>query len=101
MRLTPPDDMSAGTVLLVRAGIEIVDTGEAEIGNVSSFGSPVHYQAWVWKQGLDDSPVPGTVSFSAIELTRTVSRLVRGDRQRRRDGSGSSSAAARASIACA
>lgn len=68
VRLAPPDAIRAGTVFLVRSGIEIFSTGEAEIGNVSSFGLPVDYQAWVWKQGMQDTPVPGTVSFSALQL---------------------------------
>jgi hypothetical protein len=68
VRLAPPDAITAGTVFLVRSGIEIFNTGEAEIGDVSSFRSPVDYQAWVWKQGLEDTPVPSTVSFAALEL---------------------------------
>jgi hypothetical protein len=68
VRLTPPDGRRAGTVFFIRSGIEIFNSGEAEIGNVSSFGGPVDYQAWVWKAGQVDTPVPGIVSFSAMEL---------------------------------
>lgn len=68
VRLTPPSGVTAGTVLLTRSGIEIVTPGEAEIGNVSTFGDPVAFQAWVWKRGNTDAPVPATVTFSAIEL---------------------------------
>lgn len=68
VRLTPPPDVAAGTVLLTRSGIELVTPGEAELGNVSTFGTPVAFQAWVWKRGETDAPVPGTVSFSALEL---------------------------------
>jgi hypothetical protein len=68
VRLTPPSGVTAGTVLLSRSGIEIVTPGEAEIGSVPTFGTPVAFQAWVWKRGQADAPVPGTVSFSAIEL---------------------------------
>lgn len=67
VRLTPPHD-AAGTVLLQRFGLEIVSPGEGAIGDVSSFGTPVEFQAWVWKRGASDVPVPGAVSFSAIEL---------------------------------
>jgi hypothetical protein len=68
LRLTPPRDVIAGTVLLQRVGVENVAPGEGTIANVSSFGRPVPFQAWVWKEGETDVPVPGTVSFSAIEL---------------------------------
>jgi hypothetical protein len=68
VRLTPPSGVTAGTVLLSRSGIEIVTPGEAEIGSVPTFGTPVAFQAWVWKRGEADAPAPGTVSFSAIEL---------------------------------
>jgi hypothetical protein len=68
IRLTPPATVKAGTVLFVRSGVEVAIPGEGEIGNVSSFGAPVDFQAWVWKQGQADTPVPGTVSFAAIDL---------------------------------
>lgn len=68
VRLTPPPGVLAGTVLLERSGLEIVTPGEAKIGNVSTFGDAVEFQAWVWKRGEHDAPVPGTVSFSAIDL---------------------------------
>jgi hypothetical protein len=68
LRLTPPRDVLAGTVLLQRVGVESVAPGEGTIANVSSFGRPVPFQAWVWEKGKTDVPVPGTVSFSAIEL---------------------------------
>jgi hypothetical protein len=67
VRLTPPEDVRAGTVYFIRNGLELY-MGEGAIGNVSSFGTPVQYQAWVWKEGAADLPVPGAVSFSAIEL---------------------------------
>jgi hypothetical protein len=67
VRLTPPVDVRAGTVFFTRYGLELY-TGEGAIGNVSSFGTPVQYQAWVWKEGAEDQPVPGAVSFSAIDL---------------------------------
>jgi hypothetical protein len=67
VRLTPPADLRAGTVLFIRGGLELY-MGEGAIGNVSSFGTPVQYQAWVWKEGAADLPVPGAVSFSAIDL---------------------------------
>jgi hypothetical protein len=68
VRLTPPRGVAAGTVLLARSGVEVFEQGEGTIANVSSFGQPVAFQAWVWKQGHADTPVPGTVGFSAIEL---------------------------------
>jgi hypothetical protein len=68
VRLTPPKGMAAGTVFLERSGLEIVVPGEGTIANVSSFSPPVAFQAWVWKQFNNDAPVPGTVSFSSIEL---------------------------------
>ncbi len=67
VRLTPPQGAVAGTVLLVRSGLELY-AGEGVIGNVSTFGTPVAFEAWVWKKGEWDRPVPGTVSFSALEL---------------------------------
>lgn len=70
VRLTPPSAAAAtaGTVLLQRSGLELLTAGEGQIGDVSTFGSPVDYQAWVWKQGEPDSPVPGTVTFDALDL---------------------------------
>lgn len=69
VRLRPPEGTRAGTVLLQRSSVEAGPTpGEGAIGNVSTFGAPVAFQAWVWKQGQADTPVPGTVSFSALEL---------------------------------
>jgi hypothetical protein len=68
VRLTPPEDMRTETMLFIRGGLEAFTAGEGAIGNVSSFGAPVQYQAWVWKDGADDLPVPGAVSFSAIDL---------------------------------
>lgn len=68
VRLTPPPGVPAGTVLLVRSGLELVMPGQGAIGDVSSFGAPVAFQAWVWKRGLEDAPVPGSVSFAAVEL---------------------------------
>ena len=68
VRLMPPPGTQAGTVLLQRSGLELVTPGEGVIGDVSTFGVPVNFQAWVWKRGVEDVPVPGSVSFSAIEL---------------------------------
>ncbi len=69
VRLRPPEEGRAGTVLLQRSSVEAGPTpGEGAIGNVSTFGDPVAFQAWVWKKGQADAPVPGTVSFSALEL---------------------------------
>jgi hypothetical protein len=75
VRLTPPSGVTAGTVLLTRSGIEIVRPGEAEIGSLPTFGNPVAFQAWVWKRGQTDAPVPGTVSFSAIQLDAVENRV--------------------------
>jgi hypothetical protein len=68
VRLTPPAGRAAGTVLLVRSGLELLTPGEGLIGNVSNFGSPVRFQSWVWKEDEPDLPVPGTVSFAALDL---------------------------------
>jgi hypothetical protein len=68
VRLTPPRDVPAGTVLLYRSGLDFFASGEATIANVASFGTPVAFQAWVWKRFNTDAPVPGTVSFSSIDL---------------------------------
>jgi hypothetical protein len=68
VRLRPPEGVTAGTVLLVRSGLELFTPGEGTIGDVSSFGKPTRFQAWVWKRDGDDTPVPGSVSFSALEL---------------------------------
>jgi hypothetical protein len=68
VRLSPPDGMAAGTVLLERTGVELSTPGEGAIGKVSSFGNPVDFQAWVWKEGNIDQPLPGVVNFAAIEL---------------------------------
>lgn len=67
VRLTPPPGAFAGTVFFVRSGLELF-TGEGEIGDVSYFGTPVDFRAWVWKKGTPDVPVPATVSFSALDL---------------------------------
>ncbi len=69
VRFTPPPDFPAGTVLFQRFGIEIVVKGEATVSDISTFGTPVDYQAWVWKGGVEyEKPVPGTVSFAAVQL---------------------------------
>lgn len=70
VRLTPPPDPDrvAGTVFLVRSGLEIAEAGEGTIGDIFQFGSPVTFQAWVWKRDLRDVPVPATVSFAARVL---------------------------------
>jgi hypothetical protein len=68
VRLTPPAALKAGTVLLQRSGLELLTPGEGVIGNVSSFGSPVQFQSWVWKEDEPDAAVPGTVNFSALDL---------------------------------
>jgi hypothetical protein len=68
VRLTPPTGLAAGTVLLQRLGLELLTPGEGAIGDVSSFGSPVLFQSWVWKEGEPDASVPGSVSFAALDL---------------------------------
>jgi hypothetical protein len=68
LRLRPPEGVTAGTVLFVRSGIDFFTPGEGTLGDVSSFGDPTRFQAWVWKRDGDDTPVPGRVSFSALEL---------------------------------
>lgn len=68
VRLTPPPSITAGTVLLQRSGLELLTPGEGAIGDVATFGSPVEFQAWVWKENERDSPVPGVVSFDALDL---------------------------------
>jgi hypothetical protein len=70
VRLTPPADSEtvAGTVFLQRLGLEIGEAGEGTIGDIFQFGSPVNFQAWVWKKDLPDVPVPATVSFAARDL---------------------------------
>ncbi len=68
VRLTPREDEVAGTVLLQRSGLELLTPGEGAVGNVSTFGTPVDYQAWVWKEGEREWPVPGVVSFAALDL---------------------------------
>lgn len=67
VRLTPPPSALAGTVFFVRSGLELF-TGVGVIGDVFSFGAPVDFRAWVWKKDAPDTPVPGTVSFSAVDL---------------------------------
>lgn len=70
VRLTPPADSPAGTVLLLRSGLELVAKGEGVIGNVSTFGTPVNFHAWVWQRDEDefDKPVRASVNFAALEL---------------------------------
>jgi hypothetical protein len=68
VRLRPPEGATAGTVLFVRFGLELFTPGEGTIGDVARFGEPTRFQAWVWKRDGDDTPVPGSVSFSALEL---------------------------------
>lgn len=67
VRLTPPPGVLAGTVFFIRLGLEF-STGEGEIGDVSAFAPLVDFRAWVWKKDAPDTPVPGTVSFSALDL---------------------------------
>jgi hypothetical protein len=68
VRLTPPPNVQAGTVFLLRSGILGETQGEGQIGDVFKFGKPVQYRAWVWKERIFDSPVPASVSFAAREL---------------------------------
>jgi hypothetical protein len=68
IRFAPPDDSTAGTVLLQRTGIGLATPGEGQIGDVLNLGTPVDYQAWVWKRDEYDTPVPGTVRFAARDL---------------------------------
>jgi hypothetical protein len=68
VRLTPPPGVFAATVFFIRSGLELFAGEEGEIGDVSFFGSPVEFRAWVWKKDARDIPVPGTVSFSALDL---------------------------------
>lgn len=68
VRLTPPPNIDAGTVLLQRSGLELVVPGEAVLGDVSSFGESVDFQAWVWRRGVADTPVRAAVRFTALDL---------------------------------
>ncbi|HTV20330.1 MAG TPA: carboxypeptidase-like regulatory domain-containing protein [Polyangiaceae bacterium] len=68
VRLRPPDGVTAGTIVWQRYGLELSTPGEGSIGNVSSFGDPIAFQAWVWKRDADDTPVPGRVEFAALQL---------------------------------
>jgi len=68
VRLRPPDGVAAGTVLFERLGLEAITRGEGSIGDVTRFGAPIRFQAWVWKRDTDDTPVPGLVSFAAVDL---------------------------------
>lgn len=68
VRLRPPDGVAAGTVLFERSGLEAITRGEGSIGDVTRFGAPIRFQAWVWKRDTDDTPVPGLVSFAAVDL---------------------------------
>ncbi|MEY2933054.1 MAG: hypothetical protein RL033_3803 [Pseudomonadota bacterium] len=68
IRFAPPDDSTAGTVLLQRTGVGLATPGEGQIGDVLNLGTPVDYQAWVWKRDEYDTPVPGTVRFAARDL---------------------------------
>jgi hypothetical protein len=67
VRLAPPRGVAAGTMLFQRSALATAP-GEGTITNVASFGTPVAFQAWVWKKGETDSPVPGSVAFSSLEL---------------------------------
>jgi len=70
VRLTPPpnSERPAGTILLLRSGLELAGQGEAVIGDVFEFGEPVDFQSWVWLAHQFDRPVPGIVSFAARDL---------------------------------
>jgi len=68
VRLTPPPERRAGTILLQRSGVELATQGEGVIGNVFEFGEPVDFQSWVWLEDQFDRPVPGIVSFAARDL---------------------------------
>jgi hypothetical protein len=67
VRLAPARGVAAGTMLFQRSALATAP-GEGTLTNVASFGKPVPFQAWVWKKGETDSPVPGSVTFSSLEL---------------------------------
>lgn len=74
VRLTPPvlQATTKGIVLLQREGLEIVTPGQGTIGDVTTFGSPVKFQSWIFAGSNSELPVSGTVSFAATSLTGTV-----------------------------
>lgn len=68
VRLRPPEGVTAGSIVWQRSALELFTPGEGSIGDVTSFGNPIPFQAWVWKRDADDTPVPGRVDFSAVQL---------------------------------
>ncbi len=67
LRLSPPRTVSAPTVTMVLAGLEVFEPGEALVPAVDKFPRPVTYQTWVWRS-LDGGNVDGEVQFTALAL---------------------------------
>jgi hypothetical protein len=67
LRLSPPPSLSAPTVTMVLAGLEVFEPGEALVPALGRLPEPVDYQAWVWRSP-NGGKVDGSVQFTATSL---------------------------------
>lgn len=68
VRLTPPEGLKEPVVLMSRAGLEVFTPGQAVIENLEPFGGFLDFEVSVVQKGDSDTPVLGTVTFSATKL---------------------------------
>lgn len=67
LRLSPPGTVSAPTVTMVLAGLEVFQPGEALVPALGKLPEPVTYRAWVWRSA-NGGNVEGEVRFTALAL---------------------------------
>lgn len=67
LRFSPPSSLSAPTVTMVLAGLEVFEPGEALVPALGELPDPVDYQAWVWRSP-NGGKVDGSVQFTATRL---------------------------------
>ncbi len=74
IRLRPPPDVTAATLLLERGGIAALELGAATLPEVESVGRPVTYQRWLWD--TERRGVPARVEFVARRLDATPAGVI-------------------------
>ena len=67
LRLRHPTDVGQPSILMMLAGLEVFQRGEALVPRLQALASQVNYELWVWTSP-DGGAVEGKVSFSALEL---------------------------------
>jgi hypothetical protein len=69
VRLSPPADEHAPTILLERSSLELFERGAGMINQLDALPSPVTFEGQVERQGRSD-PVPAALSLIATELNQ-------------------------------